>query len=248
VISWSNSGPNACPASQKIQQFRVKHSSDVLALGLLKEHYGNQRSTVGRNLTGFHSTRIMRQENIWMQTGPCNENNGSLHSLEFEAVVQQYYQPLYQFAFSLARSQADACDLTQHTFYTWRLKGQQLRDPSKVKAWLFTTLHRAFLQTRRRETRFPHYELDQVDSELPWISPDDAGQLDSANVLGALAKIDDIFRAPLALFYLEDCSYKEIALILNVPLGTVKSRIARGIAQLQKLLAPSEYCGERAAA
>ena len=183
-----------------------------------------------------------------MQTGPFSDNNGSALHLEFEDVVQRYYQSLYQFAFSLTRSQADACDLTQHTFYTWRLKGEQLRDRSKVKAWLFTTLHRAFLQTRRRETRFPHYELDQVDSELPWISPDDAGELDSANVLGALAKIDDIFRAPLALFYLDDCPYKEIALILNIPLGTVKSRIARGIAQLKKLLAPDEYCAQRAAA
>ena len=192
--------------------------------------------------------RFMRQENIRMQTGPFSDNNGSALHLEFEDVVQRYYQSLYQFAFSLTRSQADACDLTQHTFYTWRLKGEQLRDRSKVKAWLFTTLHRAFLQTRRRETRFPHYELDQVDSELPWISPDDAGELDSANVLGALAKIDDIFRAPLALFYLDDCPYKEIALILNIPLGTVKSRIARGIAQLKKLLAPDEYCAQRAAA
>jgi RNA polymerase sigma-70 factor (ECF subfamily) len=46
-----------------------------------------------------------------------------------------------------------------------------------------------------------------------------------------------VYQAAVALFYLEDYAYKEIAEILNVPLGTVKSRIARGIAQLQKLLA-----------
>jgi RNA polymerase sigma-70 factor (ECF subfamily) len=174
-----------------------------------------------------------------MQTGVASQENRSEVRLEFEDVVDRYYRPLYQFAFSLTGSEADAGDLTQHTFYTWRTKGEQLRDPTKVRAWLFTTLHRAFLQVRRRETHFPHYALDQVDSELPCVSPSHASHLDFADVMTALSKLDDIFRAPLALFYLEDCPYKEIALALNVPLGTVKSRIARGICQLQKLLAPA---------
>ncbi|HTL59981.1 MAG TPA: RNA polymerase sigma factor [Candidatus Limnocylindrales bacterium] len=157
-------------------------------------------------------------------------------SLKFEDIVEEYYRPLYQFAFSLTHSKADAWDLVQQTFYIWRIKGDQLRQPSKVRAWLFTTLHRAFLQGKRREIRFPQYELDSVDSELPSVAPDAANRLDSAEVMVALDKIDEVFRAPLALFYLEDYPYKEIALILQVPLGTVKSRIARGIAQLQRLL------------
>jgi RNA polymerase sigma-70 factor (ECF subfamily) len=76
-------------------------------------------------------------------------------SLDFESVVAEYYEPLYQFAFSLTRSEADACDLTQQTFYVWATKGHQLRDESKVKTWLFTTLHRAFLENRRKQSRFP---------------------------------------------------------------------------------------------
>src|SRR5262249_32695873 len=115
----------------------------------------------------------------------------------------------------------------------------QLRDVSKVKTWLFTTLHREFLESRRRQTRFPHYELSQVPGELPAIAPARVNQLDSAQVLQALAQVDEVYQAPVALFYLEDCPYKEIAEILDVPMGTVKSRIARGIAQLQKLLTGS---------
>jgi RNA polymerase sigma-70 factor, ECF subfamily len=183
-----------------------------------------------------------------MQTEVMSQNNGGAGSLEFENLVEQYYRPLYQFAFSLTRSEADACDLTQQTFYTWQLKGGQLRDGSKARAWLFTTLHRAFLQTRRRETRFPHYGLDEADSELPGITPQEADSGDCAEVMAALGRIDHVFRTPLALFYLEDCPYKEIARILNVPLGTVKSRIARGICQLQKLLAPEYECRQKAAA
>src|SRR5258707_9316615 len=89
-------------------------------------------------------------------------------SNEFEDIVSQHYEPLYRFALSLARSESDAGDLTQHTFYVWAAKGHQLRDRSKVKTWLFTTLHRAFLESRRRQSRYPHLGLDEVPlDELP---------------------------------------------------------------------------------
>lgn len=157
--------------------------------------------------------------------------------LDFESIVAFYYKPLYQFAFSLTRSEADACDLTQQTFYVWATKGHQLRDVSKVKTWLFTTLHRAFLESRRRQTRFPHQDLNEVSHELPALSPSLADGLDAATILKALAAVDEVYQAPVALFYLEDCSYKEIAEILDVPIGTVKSRMARGIMKLQTILA-----------
>lgn len=166
-------------------------------------------------------------------------------ALDFESVVARFYEPLYQFAFSLTRAEADACDLTQQTFYVWATKGHQLRDTAKVKTWLFTTLHRAFLETRRRSTRFPHHELSQVPAELPALTIEHARSLDTAQVLAALSRIDDVYQAPVALFYLEDCSYKEIAEILGVPIGTVKSRMSRGILQLQTLLA--DQAGQRRA-
>ena len=154
----------------------------------------------------------------------------------FEALVSEHYQPLFRFAMSLTHDESDARDLTQHTFYTWAAKGHQLRDISKAKTWLYTTLHRAFLQSRRRQTRFPHHELDEVSPRLPVIEPDFVKRTDCSLVLPALGKVDDVFRGAVALFYLEDCSYKEIAAILDVPVGTVKSRIARGLAQLREIL------------
>lgn len=156
---------------------------------------------------------------------------------EFESVVAQFYEPLYQFAFSLAHSEADACDLTQQTFYVWATKGHQLRDKSKVKTWLFTTLHREFLHGRRRNARWPHEELESAQSQLPAIPPVAARKVDGRSVLDALRRVDEVYRGPLALFYLDDTPYKDIAVILEIPLGTVKSRIARGIRQLQQLLA-----------
>lgn len=157
-------------------------------------------------------------------------------NVDFESLVARYYEPLYQFAFSLARDESDACDLTQQTFCIWAAKGHQLRDASKVKTWLFTTLHREFLGSRRRQTRFPHVELEMAAAELPAVSPADVNRLDIAQLLAALAQLEEIYQAPVSLFYLQDCSYNEIAEILDVPLGTVKSRLTRGLDRLHHLL------------
>src|SRR5215211_2248129 len=127
-----------------------------------------------------------------------DNSSGETAGLKFEILVERYYRPLYQFAFSLTQSESDACDLTQQTFYVWATKGHQLRDTSKVKTWLFTTLHRVFLESRRKETRFPHFKLDDVPLELPSLSPTAVNQLDSAQVLLALARVDEIYQAPVA--------------------------------------------------
>jgi len=157
-------------------------------------------------------------------------------AIDFELLVEEYYRGLYQFAYNLARDEAEAGDLTQQTFLIWARKGHQLRDPLKVKTWLFTTLHREFLQSRRKRARFPHYELDEVGGELPIVPPTMVDKLDAATVLDSLAQVNELYRAPLVLFYLEDYSYKEIAGILDVPIGTIQSRIARGKGQLYKTL------------
>jgi RNA polymerase sigma-70 factor (ECF subfamily) len=169
--------------------------------------------------------------------GHTNNDSRMSDELGFESLVARYYGPLYQFAFSLTRTEADACDLAQQTFYIWATKGHQLRDGSKVKTWLFTTLHREFLNMRRKVVRFPHFELSEMEQELPAISPGMVNALDAARVVELLGQVNDPYQAPLALFYMEDYSYKEIADILEVPLGTVQSRISRGMAQLQQLIA-----------
>ena len=120
---------------------------------------------------------------------------------EFEELVARHYEALYKFAFSRTRSEAEASDLTQQTFYLWAIKGHQLRDRSKVKTWLFTTLHHIFLKARRRQTRFPHHSLHEVAPEdLPASSPPSDNRLDSAQVLRALALVDEAYQAAVALF------------------------------------------------
>jgi RNA polymerase sigma-70 factor (ECF subfamily) len=164
---------------------------------------------------------------------------------EFERLVNRYYRDLYRFGFSLTGSEADACDLTQETFYVWARKRHQLRDPAKVKAWLFTTLHRQFLQTRRHETHFKDEPIDEASPELPAIAADCVNRIDARTLLRFLKQLDEMYRAPLVLYYLEDLSYNEIAETLAVPLGTVQSRIARAKIKLLQLLNETSAASRR---
>ncbi len=156
----------------------------------------------------------------------------------FTQLVDAHYGALYRFALSLARSEADACDLVQQTFYIWATKGAALRDAAKAKTWLFTTLYREFLRGRRRDGRVTALEdLSPEEQDLPAETIDHVRRLDGVQVVGMLQQVDEVFRAPLTLFYLEDLSYQEIADTLEVPVGTVMSRLSRGKAQLRAALA-----------
>jgi len=154
----------------------------------------------------------------------------------FEQLVDSHYASLYRFALSLTRREADAWDLTQETFKQLAARGHQMKDRSKAKAWLFTTLHRRFLTRWRRESRFPHVELSVVTKELPATASSAERAVDGGVVLEALGQLRERYRAPLTLFYLEEHSYIEIAEILRIPIGTVMSRISRGREILRAIL------------
>ncbi len=168
-----------------------------------------------------------------------------MNEADFEQLVDRQYAPLYRFALSLAKSEADAADLTQQTFFLWASKGRQLRDSSKAKSWLFTTLYREFLNRHRHEVRFPKIELHDAREEELLISPN-LRALDGTLVLEALWDVEEPFRAPLTLFYLQQFTYHEIADLLDVPIGTVMSRLSRGKAQLrERLLSKEEVLGNK---
>jgi len=158
-------------------------------------------------------------------------------AVNFEKLVEDYYMPLYRFALSLSRKESDAADLTQQTFFLWASKGHQLRDPAKVKTWLFTSLYREFLGRKRQQDRFVEAEGSAEAIAAQAIPASVVNQLDGDIVQRALFALEEIYRAPLTLFYLQQHSYREIAETLEVPIGTVMSRISRGKEQLRKTLA-----------
>jgi len=160
-------------------------------------------------------------------------------AIDPDELVGNYYAPLYRFGLSLSRNEADAGDLVQQTFYTWATKGHQLRDTSRVKTWLFTTLYRDFLAKKRHADRFVDTEDASNFVEPMHIAPTVIDSLDAAIVQKALHALDDRYRAPVTLFYMQQHSYREIAEILRVPIGTVMSRISRGKAELRRQLSDS---------
>ena len=159
----------------------------------------------------------------------------------FTALVDAHYAALYRFALSLSRNVSDAGDLVQQTFFIWATKGHNLRETAKAKSWLFTTLYREFLRGRRRDQRATSIEdLPAGQQDIAAEEVDMVSRMDAAMVMTALQEVDEIFRAPLTLFYLEDLSYQEIAEALEVPMGTVMSRLSRGKSQLRAVLAREE--------
>ena len=152
---------------------------------------------------------------------------------DFQELVDAHYASLYRFALSLARHESDACDLVQQTFAQWARKGHQLRDPSLAKTWLFTTLRREFLGTIRKAERYADEPPSDEDAN---VEPRHVESLDAAEVMACLQKLPMEYREPLTLFYLQDLSYAEIAGILDVPIGTVMSRLSRGKTRLRNML------------
>ncbi len=161
---------------------------------------------------------------------------------EFADLVDAHYQALFRFGVSLTCDADQAADLVQETFCIWAAKGGQLRDRSKAKTWLFTTLYREFLGQRRRAERFPEQELDEKTAARVSAPTEDAErQIDAQRALDLLGSLDETYRAPVSLFYLQQHSYKQIAEILDIPIGTVMSRLSRGkeILRRQMTAAPS---------
>lgn len=155
---------------------------------------------------------------------------------EFEQLVDAHYGDLYRFAVSLTRNPDEACDLTQQVFVTFARKGDKIRDRTKCRSWLFTSLYRDFLRQNKRAQRLTSMDEEGLELCAGFHPPEADPTIAHHEAREALLSLDEAHRAILSLFYLDDCSYKEIAVRLNVPIGTVMSRISRAKAALRARL------------
>lgn len=158
----------------------------------------------------------------------------------FDDIVSAYYQPLYRFGYSLAKNEHEASDLAQQTFFIYAEKGTSVRDKSKIKSWLFTTLYREFLRRKRKDDRMDNYEPEMLEAAGGSEEPQVRRSMDANLAVEALEEVDEVYRQPLSLFYLKDLSYKEISEVLDVPMGTIMSRLSRGKAQLREIFKRKE--------
>jgi RNA polymerase sigma-70 factor (ECF subfamily) len=152
------------------------------------------------------------------------------------SIVDSLYSSLYQFAVGLTKSESDAADLVQQTFLTFGQSLDQIRDLSKIKSWLFTTLRRHFLLKIRRYKKYPEVQFLPEAHDFATEDADVWRSLDARSVREALLKVDEKYKVALQLFYLNNLSYREIVDALGIPIGTVMSRLSRGKAQLKSIL------------
>src|SRR5262245_5384739 len=158
---------------------------------------------------------------------------GGLHAL-----IDAHYEALYRYAYRLTGSSADAEDLTQEAFNKALARLAQLREPDRAKAWLFRILRNLYLHKVRDERRHRIVPLDAV-GDLPGRESDEPPEIDVAKLQLALDELEEGFRTPLILFYFEEFSYRDIAEQMELPIGTVMSRLARAKAYLRAKLVPN---------
>ncbi len=166
-------------------------------------------------------------------TPPAGHPDGRL---DVTTLVAEQLEGVYRYAFRLVGNAADAEDLAQQTFLIAQQKLHQVREPSKARSWLFAVLRSCFLKLRRKRVPLPAASVELNVEEIPdSTSPDDP--IDRQQLQLAIDGLADEFKMVLLLFYFEQSSYKEIAEQLDIPIGTVMSRLSRAKSQLrQKLL------------
>jgi len=154
-----------------------------------------------------------------------------------ERLVTEHYAPLYRYAYRLSGSAADAEDLTQEAFCTAQRKMSQLRDPARAKSWLFSILRNAYLH-RLRADKHQHFVPVESLSDVAEPPPDPVPPVEPERLQEALNELPEVFRTPIILYYFEDFSYRDIAEQMDLPIGTVMSRLARAKAHLRCRLSP----------
>jgi RNA polymerase sigma-70 factor (ECF subfamily) len=160
----------------------------------------------------------------------------------WDEVVRTHADRVYRLAYRLSGNRADAEDLTQETFGKALSRLGQLREPDRAKAWLFRILRNAYLHRVRDERRHKLVSLDAV-GELPCQPAETLPDVDPSKLQEALNELDETFRTPLILFYFEEFSYRDIAEQMDLPIGTVMSRLARAKAYLRVKLTPGGHDG-----
>jgi RNA polymerase sigma-70 factor, ECF subfamily len=153
-------------------------------------------------------------------------------------LVEEHYQSLYRYAYRLSGAPADAEDLTQEAFCKAQSQLSSLRDPGRAKAWLFSILRNAYLHRARSDRAHKQVSLDAV-GDLPDDPPSEVPEVDPDQLQQALNELPEGFRTPVILFYFEDMSYRDIAEQMDLPIGTVMSRLARAKAHLRDRLLPA---------
>jgi RNA polymerase sigma-70 factor, ECF subfamily len=162
-----------------------------------------------------------------------------------ECSLIEHLDHLYGYAMVLTRNRADAEDLVQESYNRAVKAVRSLQTVTNMRAWLFTILRNVWLNQRRRRLTSPEIVLIDADESVANLIVEPSkdpyalyvGKLDVARVREAIQQLPGLFREVIVLREYEELSYHEIASVMQCPLGTVMSRLARARSKLRTLLA-----------
>lgn len=155
----------------------------------------------------------------------------------FDALVERWHAPLWRYLRRLARDDEDAADALQDAWLRILRALPALRDPARGRPWLFGIARRAMLDRVRRRYAAPEPDEPLVDAlAAPEPDPELVDDVDALHA--ELATMPLVEREVLVLFYLRELSLAEVAEVLAVPVGTVKSRLFRARTMLRAQLQP----------
>jgi RNA polymerase sigma-70 factor (ECF subfamily) len=153
---------------------------------------------------------------------------------DHESAVTQHIPRLRRYARALTGDRSTADDLVQDTLERALTRFHLWRQGSDLRAWLFTIMHNIYVNQARSRGRHPHETLDEPFADALQAREPDWGEL--RDIDDALSRLPAEQRAVLLLVGLEQFTYEEAAQVLDVPLGTVMSRLSRGRERLRLLL------------
>ena len=155
--------------------------------------------------------------------------------IDVAQLVAEYHQAVYRYAYRLSGSAPDAEDLTQQVFLVAQQKLGQLRNVQSARSWLLAISRNCFLKTCQQKRPVPAANLQLNLENVPAEIPPDA-EIDRKRLQEALNQLPALFRVVLVMFYFEEYSYRQIAEQLDLPIGTVMSRLARAKRHLRSRL------------
>lgn len=159
--------------------------------------------------------------------------------VDIAALVALHHESVYRYAYRLTGSAVDAEDFVQETFLIAQQKLDQLRDGEAARGWLYAILRNCFIRSQRYSHPIPAGSIDLNIDHLPDESSQNE-EIDGERLQKALDRIAPKHRLMLSMFYFEDISYREIARQLDLPIGTVMSRLARAKSRLRTELFKSD--------
>ena len=161
----------------------------------------------------------------------------------FEKYISPHISMLYRSAIRMCGNPNDAQDLVQETLFSALKNFHQLIDPAKSKSWMFSILRNLFLKDIEKTKKRAEIEFDSVCDKLSDRQHPEGDFLRAefrSNIQVVIDTLDERLRVVLVKFYFDGLSYKEISELLNIPIGTVMSRIARAKVYLKREILRSE--------